>query len=348
MVSRQNRWLIALSDPQSDVPMPGDCVSPVLLESLIPLANYHGTTPALRRNLPRLKKLPGADVATIDALCKTLDATCLAQTARCMVLGRYGCDIETRLREANLPGVVFKGPALATAVYPTPALRTFTDIDLLAPRERVAEIRELLTGMGLTPQQDYKADLKHDLDHYGEEVFSAVAPSGMSVCIELHWNLVNSPSVQKGLSVVYDDLVSDGAVSLESQLLIATVHGATSHQFDRLKFLVDTLQVLRTGAGKFDLDALGDLITRTAAAGVVAMGCWLVDSLFGVDLGGRRIIKKHLPAPRWLDRRLLSANVLLQSAPSALAKSRKNLYRQRLKRTSKTLPSTFTERPETP
>ncbi len=348
MSSTLNRWLIALSDPQGEIPLPKGCVSPAWLESLVALSEYHGTTPAFRSNLPRLKKLPGGDADSIDALCNTLGATCLAQTAQCMVLARYGRDIETRLREANLPGVVFKGPALATAVYPTPALRTYTDIDLLVPREAVAPIRDVLTGMGLTPQQDYKADLKHDHDHYGEEVFSAVAPSGMSVCIELHWNLVNSPSVQKGISATYDDLVSDGAVSLESQLLIATVHGATSHQFDRLKFLVDTLQVLRAGAGQFDLAALGALINRTRAAGVVAMGCWLVDSLFGVDLGRALMTKLHLPTPRWLDRRLLSANVLLQSAPSALAKSRKNLYRQRLKCARKTIPSTFPERPESP
>ena len=364
MSSTLNRWLIALSDPQGEIPLPGgmpfgECWRETLTEgilsrepilrrgledtwigaliTLLGLSDYHGTTPAVRKNLPRLGDLPGCDTAALDAIHDGLGERLLTQTAATMVLGGYARDIKARLAEANLPGVILKGPSLANAVYPIPALRTYTDIDVLVPREAIAPIRELLEGMGLAPQQDYKADLKHDHDHYGEEVYSAIAPSGIGVCIELHWNLVNSPSVQKGISVVYNDLVVDGRIPLESQLLIATVHGATSHQFDRLKFLVDTLQVLRMGTDQFDLDALGDLIGRTRTAGVVAMGCWLVDSLFGVRLGRELLATLHLRRPAWLDRRLLSPSVLLANQPSPLAKSRKNLYRQRLKRRRKRL-----------
>ncbi|MBT3278494.1 MAG: hypothetical protein HN370_03875 [Phycisphaerales bacterium] len=166
MSSTSHRWLIALSDPQGEVPLPaGTPPKGAALDALIRAADYHGTTPAVRSNLPRLKDLPHADPAALDATLETLSARLLAHTAHTMALAHQGRTIETRLREATLPGVIFKGPSLAETVYPRPALRSYTDIDVLVPRASFAAAGKSLLAMGLTAQHDYKTDLKHDHDH---------------------------------------------------------------------------------------------------------------------------------------------------------------------------------------
>jgi hypothetical protein len=82
-----------------------------------------------------------------------------------------------RLSEEGVPVVVLKGAALAALVYPSPALRTMVDIDLLAPKRDLGKVDALLRGMGYTPASPEISasgswlDQNHHLSYLGPEGF---------------------------------------------------------------------------------------------------------------------------------------------------------------------------------
>jgi hypothetical protein len=93
-----------------------------------------------------------------------------------------------RCRAAGLPVIVLKGPALAETVYPEPALRPFSDLDLLVrPADRLA-MDVLLRDLGhrrLADEHTWEFDIAWD----GATLYEA--PAGVHV--DLHWSLLTEP-----------------------------------------------------------------------------------------------------------------------------------------------------------
>jgi hypothetical protein len=93
--------------------------------------------------------------------------------------------ILAELEKAGTPGVLWKGPALAYSLYPSPELRTFTDIDLLVRRRDVAAIRETLEAHDYLPQPRPSAT---DDELFGRT--DEVVPmwnERLAFGIDLHW-----------------------------------------------------------------------------------------------------------------------------------------------------------------
>jgi hypothetical protein len=133
--------------------------------------------------------------------------------------------------------------------------------------------------------------------------------------------------------LAYDDLVTeDGGLENEGRLLIAAVHGGTGHQFDRLKFLVDLLQLFRRSGGKFDTTWLKERVRRTGTERVLSMACWLVQTIFGESSPQLLLAELALPYPSPLLRRLLGTGVLLATLPRRTDRLRKMIFRHSLKR----------------
>ena len=53
--------------------------------------------------------------------------------------------------------------------------------------------------------------------------------------IEVHTDVVHAPSLRASLSLTYDDLAEDTYETPAGMLMIAIVHGAFSHGFERLQ-----------------------------------------------------------------------------------------------------------------
>jgi hypothetical protein len=312
------RWVAALSDPQGETPVPSMRHSN-WMDSIPSLAAYHGTAPAVRRNLVSA----GLDVP------EELNRLCLRQAGQGMVLRRFSQQIMQRLSAAGLPGVIIKGPSLGEAVYPDAGDRVFGDVDLLVPKAAMAEVRAELCAMGASPVA--LGSLRHESSLYGEEGLVMPSPSGVNIPIDLHWNLVNSPAIQKGISLEYKDVVSDEVLSLEAQLLIVIVHGSTHHQFDRLRLLVDLLQVLRAGDQQFYSGALADRLRQTHTVAPLAAASYLLKSLFGYDGGLKLLRELGLASPTLADRCLLSPSWVITQNPSWGLIWRSKWYRQLLK-----------------
>ena len=230
-------------------------------------------------------------------------------------------EISAALHAAGVPVIVLKGAEFADRLYPDPALRGFTDLDLLVPRAAVLAAGEVLRALG------YRLKELHGLAHaapYGEQLW--VPASGPAFGVEIHWNLVNSPAVQRGVSVVFEDLQrgADGRVSPAALLLIAAVHGAVSHQFDRLGLVVDAHQ-----AAALPLDAayLADATARTGARLAVVTALSLVERLWGVA-PAVRLPGRPVDA---LAQRLITPATVLRPA-TRRADVRRRLFRELLKR----------------
>lgn len=151
-------------------------------ERLIALAETRDLAPLLycqtREHLP-------------PAAARTLSEAYYVSAARCAVLTEALGKVLSALREADIPTMVLKGAALSETVYPSPAARPMTDVDLLVLPDRLRAADSILTGLG------YRA-----VDGRAEEIDPA-RPASLSTLdyrtpdpldppVHLHWHLVNT------------------------------------------------------------------------------------------------------------------------------------------------------------
>ena len=132
------------------------------------------------------------------------------------LLSIVNCELSIINCQLKIPVVVLKGAALATTLYPDPALRPLSDIDLLVRREHldaaVQAVKSLgyrqpypeMTAVNLSiyrkltqiltairnPQSEI-SNLKSEIPVAGHHTHLRGGPQD-SVVVELHWNLVGS------------------------------------------------------------------------------------------------------------------------------------------------------------
>ena len=322
-------WFVALADPQGELAAPDRVPPQSWWDQLDQHALFHGTFPAVRRNLALLAARRDGLSTRAEPILEQLARPVRLQAAMHMVLRGELRRIREEAAQRGLSIAVVKGPAAADDLYPSPELRAFSDLDLLVERESHEAADAMLRDMEYQPIVE--RGLRHD-EPYGQTAFTR-SRGGLDVRIELHRDLVNSPALQRGVSVGYADLQPgvDGRLSLEAHLVVAVVHGGTSHQFDRLKFLVDVWQIVRNGVGHLDLDHLRSLVAGAGAERSLAMACWLTRSIFNCAPAEELAQLLGAGAPAWLDRLTLPPAVVLPSrAPCKTL--RRQMYRSLLKR----------------
>jgi len=301
---------------------PRNSATPSDVSLLCGLADRHSVLPAVVNNLNR---------AEGDAVAAALAAPrrqLMRRTAVSLLLRRQLAEIQAAFNDADVTSVVVKGPEFADRLYPRPALRPFTDLDLLIPpdaRNAAAAAMETL-GYGLVSQPGRKYDTE-----YGEQTWHRDDTGRTGGDVEIHWDLVNSPTLRAGVSVGYSDLATDGEMSPAALLIVAAVHGAASHQFDRLGLLWDVAQAARGRAGKIDRSWLTDTARRTGCGLAVAMALHLAAATLGEPAAAALLRDLGLPRPsltaRWL---VTPAVVLGRRTPFVTA--RRLGFRQMLKR----------------
>ncbi|HET9317485.1 MAG TPA: nucleotidyltransferase family protein, partial [Vicinamibacteria bacterium] len=80
---------------------------------------------------------------------------------------------------------LLKGIWLSEALYPEPHLRPMRDVDVMVEPERVAEVEEVLVGLGYEPQPDGSADQYRHHHHAVPYLHSATG-----VWVEVHRRLL--------------------------------------------------------------------------------------------------------------------------------------------------------------
>ncbi len=287
------------------------------LDRLCELTVRHGVLPTVLSNLAA-----DAPAAWRDRL--------VEQAGLSLAVRGVAGETVAALAEAGVGHMILKGPEFADRLYDRPDLRSFTDLDLLVAREDVSAAGAALVSLGYTCATH--AGLKH-AGGYGESCWTR--PDRPGVMVELHWNVVNSPAVQRGVSVELADLQVDAGgprmrPSSASMLLIAAVHGATGHAFDRLQILCDIRQAAGGAAGEVDEDWLVDAARRTGAGLSLAAGLDLCGRVFG-EAVGESLARRLGRTLRTRLARILLTRATALDAPLQ-SSLRKQAFRELLKR----------------
>jgi hypothetical protein len=334
-------WLLALADAEGvSHALPGMPLSPEAWAYVLARAQYHGVLPAVLANLKGLMAQHGARRMAAPAPGKGFeqvlaeaDERLIRQAAFSLLLRRQEAQIMRALATRALPVFVLKGPSFADRLYAEPGLRQFTDLDLLARRDAVADVE---AGIGEFGYRQVPAPRTKYATGYGERTWCLPDEPGGSV--EVHWNLVNSPPLRRRISVAYDDLqLEDGPEvggseprpSASSLLLIAAVHGAAGHRFDRLQILCDVCQCARRAAGALDEKWLADAAARTGSRRALQAALSLAGDALGEPRCRELLERLGWAGGAW--RCLLTPAVVLRS-DRPLAKLRRQLFRELLKR----------------
>lgn len=153
------------------------------------------------------------------------------------------------LEERGVLAVPYKGPALATQLYGSPALRPAGDLDLVIRRRDIAQARDFLLTRGYRP--------RHTLGRGGEVFmvrsrYSEGFTHDEFATVELHWAFTNGdiafPLDLEVLAPRLETMAFGGrqipAFAWEDLLIILSVHGA-KHRWDRLEWICGVAEIVR-------------------------------------------------------------------------------------------------------
>jgi hypothetical protein len=327
-------WLPALADPAGPrSPLPLTPLRPRDLPPLADLADVHGVLPAVVANLKAAGVLVSAPGAEVDAMLTSAARRLAHRTGLALMLRMQAEEIAGTMAQEAVAAVLLKGPDFAARLYPRPALRLFADIDLLVAESAAPRARRVMQDLGYKP---VAAAMKYNAG-YGEESWRR--PDRPGGTVELHWNLVNSPTLRRAVSVKLEDLALEDVPAWAGRrrptaaavLLIAAVHGAASHAFDRLQILYDVAQAVRGAAGPLDEAWLAGAVRRTGATLSLSTALRLAETTLPEPRAGELGRRLGLPAASWMARLALTPAVVLR-AHAARDGLRRQAFRELLKR----------------
>jgi Uncharacterised nucleotidyltransferase len=334
-------WLLALADPENlRADLPRQRLDAEEVVSLCVLAELHGVLPATLNHVDHLLRdkpqdflmKPGLNsevFATIDLMRKRV----AERLAMALFLGAESRKLSAGLVAAGAEGIVLKGADFAARLYTPPSLRPFIDVDLLVRASDWDRVNAVMSRMGYVPRE---TPLKH-AGGYSERTWEHPAMPGAMV--EVHDNLVNSPTIRRGVSVHFEDLPlergTDGHLRATPAglLIMAAVHGAASHSFDKLQHLCDIAQIVRGRAGPIDETSVRACLAKTGAGFSLALGLDLTARALNETAAADLLARLK---PRWprLTARLLITPALVARSQGRRRRGvswRRQMLRQMLK-----------------
>ena len=311
------------------------------ISSLCLLAEWHGVLPRVASQIERLlAETPGQllDAApTVSKKLTELEPMRRRVAERSAMAMFLGAEAQNLMREISGQGaevIVLKGMDFATRLYPQPALRPFVDIDLLVREKDRQSVSDVMARLKYVP---HETKMKHATGYAERSWENPAMPGAM---VEVHDNLVNSPTIRRGVSVRLEDLPLERGEHGFFQptpaglLVIAAVHGAASHSFDKLQHLCDIAQIARGRSGPVNESELWECAAKTGAAFCVAAGLDLAARAFHDPTSAELLARLNFRWPRRVTRLLITPALVVRSqGPRRRAGSwRRQLLRQMLKR----------------
>ena len=224
-------------------------------------------------------------------------------TARHLLLSRELARLLERFDGERLAVIPLKGPALAEALYPDPALRPCSDLDLFIRRETLEHVDSLLLGLGYRRRPDahsFQFDLGFDRATLYE------APSGIRV--DLHWGLVSDPRYsweERESLKVWDRTVPvrvagqhARGLGPEDLLLYLALHLAVHHALAGLLWYYDLFLILEGRAGALDWEALVERASRWRTRSALYFALLALEMLFGSHVPPRVMARIEPRGPR--------------------------------------------------
>ncbi len=188
--------LLQLSDPRTaSVDSASLDLSADRWQRLLTLAGVHGVLGIVLHNLR-------APIRENRDPWEKAERCVRAKMVQTLRMRRYGAEVIERLVAADIPAVLFKGADFADHLYPRASQRPTSDIDLLVPRDRLRDASDVL--LRLDYEQAFGPPMRFAASEYGEVTRRHRAAADIEV--DLHWNLINHPSLRRTASLDYDHL----------------------------------------------------------------------------------------------------------------------------------------------
>ena len=149
------------------------------------------------------------------------------------------------LAPLEIPYVTFKGPSLAVCYYDEPAMRFSRDIDLLVPKERMAELLARALAAGYTPldpQALVNDPVSLNFVAFHQKVITLLSPRG--VAVEFHSRIDNIGTVYDSRALIHGAQTArmgnaEVSVMPTHELFVYICWHHTKHFWSRLHWLVD-------------------------------------------------------------------------------------------------------------
>lgn len=199
--------------------------------------------------------------------------------------------IATALADRGIPVMLLKGLHLAVDVYQARPQRTMGDIDIMVPRDRLADAEQALAAAGFGVQP--VADLD-DFCRTNPHLPRMTPPLGRGVGVEVHWTIERPTSP---FDIRHEELWEhartvnvDGRVmhvlSPEQLALHLCLHACFHHRFEHtpLKQLCDLAVLLKRYGTELDWDVLIGTAQRWRVGSFVRFTLLLTHDLFGVEV----------------------------------------------------------------
>jgi hypothetical protein len=185
---------------------------------------------------------------------------------------------------AGIETIILNGPALAADYYPDPALRPFTDLDLLIRREDRRQALDILLGLGLADEAPGRS-----LEHV-PAVFLAPPRDSERLPVDLHWECVGGGRAsQMAADEIWGRAVPAPAwgkaartLAPEDLLIYLSANFAVHHTLAGALWRLDLALVLRRHRATLDWDAVGARARRWGVAAAVYFALRSVGDQLGV------------------------------------------------------------------
>jgi hypothetical protein len=259
---------------------------PLDWETVLKWAGYHHVTPVLYHHLHDLNP----DAVPAEVL-DELRSRSRGIAARNLKLTLELLSLLQGLEAAGAPGVIWKGPALAYTLYPSPELRTFSDLDIILRPEDRHRARTVLNERGYRSSPDALLD-EDELFGKGSQDATLWNPE-TRISVDLHWGVVpryRAPVADFGL--LWSQSTSCTILGSELRVLEPGIHflGLCAHgakhgpfPWPALKWITDVEAYLR----RYPPEWWGPVLERARKEGclrMVLLGLALAEDILDAPL----------------------------------------------------------------
>ncbi|HEY7164313.1 MAG TPA: nucleotidyltransferase family protein [Candidatus Binatia bacterium] len=252
-------------------------------ELLLRSAHQHGILPVLYSQLANAfsSSVPEGILRRLETISGTIGRRNLFFTGELLRL-------QGLFQRNGIRAIAFKGPALAASIYGNVAVREFSDLDFLMPRDQVFRAAQLLTKQKFVSEfAPTGATQERFLKTQCEMVLTRETGT---ILVELHWAIAPRYfGINFRLDPIwerYNELPRDGlgfpTLPLEHLFLALTIHGI-KHCWERLVWIRDIAQVLRTYPD-LDWDLIQSASRSLGTLRVVHLAGALARDIFQVSL----------------------------------------------------------------
>jgi len=280
-MSAETRWIVDCLGrlARGDVPLVPD--DPVDWNLLLETAEAEGLAPALGF---AWKSDPAARMPL--GVRERLRRDLADGTARHLILSGELARLLKSFEREHIPVIVLKGPVLAETLYVHPALRPYSDLDLLIRREALPGVDDLLQRLGYRRVADAHS-FRFDVAYDHATLYAAAS----GVHVDLHWSLLSEPRYswnEREAQAIWDRTVrirvaGEEALGLgpEDLVLYLAVHLAVHHSLAGLLWYYDLFLILERWSGTLDWPALNARASRWRVRAAVYFVLQEVERLFG-------------------------------------------------------------------